>query len=238
MQNPKVSSDIKAKDPHVIPILFRLVGLLILAYLIYWTQENQIWPQLLERLESLGSPFKEIFFILAQAISTVLFFPSFVFTLAGGSLFGFLKGLFLSLIGAGLGAVSAFMIGRYLTRHIVEKAFRNNQTFHQLSDAIERKGWKIIFLARLTPIFPFLAGNYAFGLTRMPSWHYFLASVLGTIPSNSVYVFAGSMGADLLGNSWREKSPAEWGLLVLGFVATVLLTRVLNKMAKESLSSI
>lgn len=37
-------------------------------------------------------------------------------------------------------------------------------------------GWRIVFLTRLCPLFPFFLMNYAYGLTRVSLRHYVLAT--------------------------------------------------------------
>ena len=85
-----------------------------------------------------------------------LFVPSFLFTFSSGALFGLWKGFLLSVIGTGLGSLSAFWIGRYLARSWVAKRAGASPEFQRFLQAISRKGWKVILLARLSPIFPFL----------------------------------------------------------------------------------
>lgn len=55
----------------------------------------------------------------------------------------------------------------------------------------------MVMLARLTPVFPFLIGNYAFGITRIPTAHYLGASLVGTIPSTALYTYLGTLLGDL-----------------------------------------
>jgi len=54
-----------------------------------------------------------------------------------------------------------------------------NAKFVALDKAIAKEGAKIVFLVRLSPVFPFTYINYAFGLTGVRTWPYVLASSSG-----------------------------------------------------------
>ncbi len=104
---------------------------------------------------------------------------------------------------------------------------------------VSQRGWKIIVLARLSPIFPFSVANYAFGLTSMRAWVYGLGSMIGSIPSTLVFVSlgaaAGGMGTDAASS---ERTPAEWALLAVGFVAMVGLFVVVRRLALDALAEL
>ncbi len=135
------------------------------------------------------------------------------------------------------GATIAFLIGRYIARDKISGYFEHNQKFQLIDHAIHQKGWKVILLARLTPIFPFLIANYGFGLTKLKARHYFLASLIGSIPGTAVFAYAGSLAGNLSssGLSKETHAPAEWVLLFGGLIATVTLGWYLNRLARRAL---
>jgi uncharacterized membrane protein YdjX (TVP38/TMEM64 family) len=141
-------------------------------------------------------------------------------------------------LGNGIGSLGAFLIGRYLARDFFERKVSGVREFQRLSLALRKRGWKVILLARISPVFPFLIGNYAFGTTKIPVGHYFLASVVGTIPSALVYSYLGFVSGDLalLTQDGRQRTPAEWSLLAAGLGATVLLAWYLRRIAEKDLS--
>lgn len=212
----------------------RILVIAAIGGLAFYINQSGLFRNLLERIESLGvwAPFA---FLVLYVLTCVFFVPSFIFTFAAGAVFGLWKGILYSLIGAGLGALSAFLIGRYLARAWAARYFEARPEFRRMDEAVKRKGWKIILLARLSPVFPFLVGNYAFGLTRMPALHYFFASVLGTIPSTAVYVYAGTVAGTLGAGAGRGRTGAEWALLIGGLLATVVLTWYIRRAAREAL---
>ncbi|HTL48959.1 MAG TPA: TVP38/TMEM64 family protein [Verrucomicrobiae bacterium] len=202
----------------------------------YYFNKAGLFQRTLEWIQGLG-PWAPAVFLGVYILTCIFFAPSFVFTFASGILFGLWKGTLLSVLGAGLGSTAAFLIGRTMARDVVAKAFAANREFQALQEAVKEKGWKIILLARLSPIFPFLVGNYAFGLTRIPPAQYFFATMVGTLPSSTVYVYLGTITGNLalVNASGRTRTPAEWALLAVGLAATVGLSLYLRGIATKAL---
>jgi uncharacterized membrane protein YdjX (TVP38/TMEM64 family) len=220
-----------------VSILLRLVILAGIAGLAWYLNRTGLLERTLQGIESLGS-LAPAMFVIVYATTCIFFVPSVVFTFSGGVLFGFWKGAVLSLVGTGLGSVGAFLIGRYLAREFVERNFASNREFSSLARAAKTKGWQIVALARLSPIFPFSIGNYAFGITRIPALHYLGASLLGTIPSTSVYTYVGTLVGDLGALSVRgqDRTWQEWVFLIAGLAATLLLAYYLRRFAQRALA--
>ena len=99
-----------------------------------------------------------LLFIGIYAISTVLFLPGAVLTIAGGVLFGPVWGTFYNLTGATIGATMAFLIARYLASDLVSRKIGGR--LKQLVEGVEAEGWRFVAFARLVPLFPFNLLNY------------------------------------------------------------------------------
>ena len=169
---------------------------------------------------------------------TVLALPAVVLTLGGGAVFGVARGALAVWIGATLGATAAFIIGRYLARGWVERRIARHPGFGAIDDAVAREGWKIVLLPRLSPAFPFVLLNYAFGLTRVSLRAYVAASAVGMIPGIAMYTYlgslAGSLAAALAGTTAR--TPAQWSLFALGLLATIAVTVYVTRLARAALA--
>ena len=222
---------------RLVSILSRSIILAGIAGLAWYLNRTGLLERTLQGIESFGNAGPPMF-LLVYATTCVFFVPSIVFTFSGGVLFGFWRGAVLSLVGTGLGSLGAFLIGRYLARGVVEKSFASNREFASLARAAETQGWKIVALARLSPIFPFSIGNYAFGITRIPSLHYLGASLLGTIPSTSVYTYVGTLVGDIGALSVRghDRTWQEWLFLIAGLAITMLLAYYLRRFAQKALA--
>lgn len=205
---------------------------LVLA--VYGFNRSGLLRILIHTIEGLGSAAPAVF-LLIYSVTAICFIPSFLLTFSGGFLFDFWTASVLSILGTSLGAVSAFLIGRYLARTAVEKWASRIREFERIAVLVEKKGWKIVLLARLSPVFPFLIGNFAFGTTRMPALHYFFASLAGTIPSAMVYTYSGRLAGSLAGLGSGARTPLEWGLLVIGLAASIAISFYLRRLAQTAL---
>ena len=187
-------------------------------------------PNVIERTASSG-PVGYLGFILIYIVSTVMMLPGSPLTFTAGALFGFWKGLILVSIGSTLGASCAFMVSRYLIRKSIEKRVLKNKKFQSIDNEIDKQGWKIVILARLSPIIPFFLLNYALGITKIRFIHFIFASWVGMIPGTTVYVLMGTMGGAFING---KKSFFEWLLLGMGLIATILVTLLISKIVKNS----
>ena len=173
-----------------------------------------------------------VYFVLFYVLATVLFVPSSVLTLGAGAVFGMLKGSIYSSIAATLGALAAFLIGRYLARDWVAQKIQCNTRFANIDRAVGDQGWKIVGLTRLSPIFPYTLLNYAFGLTQVGLVEYFLASWIGMLPGTVLYVYLGS----LVRVGASGTTSAEWIVRAVGLIATILVTALLTRIARRALA--
>ena len=187
-------------------------------------------PNIIEKTASSG-PVGYLGFILIYIVSTVMMLPGSPLTFTAGALFGFWKGLIFVSIGSTLGASCAFMVSRYLIRKSIEKRVLKNKKFQSIDNEIDEQGWKIVILARLSPIIPFFLLNYALGITKIRFIHFIFASWVGMIPGTTVYVLMGTMGGAFING---KKSSFEWLLLGMGLIATILVTLLISKIVKNS----
>jgi uncharacterized membrane protein YdjX (TVP38/TMEM64 family) len=150
------------------------------------------------------------------AIGTVLFVPGALFGLAGGALFGPLWGTVVNLAGATLGATAAFLIARYVAAGWVRR--KAGGRIERLIAGVEQEGWRFVAFTRLVPFFPFNLLNYALGLTRIPLWHYVLATVICMVPGAFAYAWLGYAGREALAGN---ESAIQYGLIALALLAAV-----------------
>jgi uncharacterized membrane protein YdjX (TVP38/TMEM64 family) len=177
-------------------------------------------------------------FAIIYMVAAVLFLPASILTLGAGAVFGILRGTVVVSAGATLGAAAAFLIARYLARARVALWAEENPRFAALDRAVGNEGGRIVFLMRLSPIFPYNLLNYLFGLTRVGFVPYLLASWLGMLPGTILYVYLGFVGRALarsavgpgVGGLWEA---IFWGV---GLAATALLTIYLTRLARRALS--
>jgi len=214
--------------------LLLVVGVVIGLMAAGCRQAVQEWAKsLLDFIGRLGV-WSPIVLIGCYVVGAVLFIPGLVLTLGAGALFGVVKGCIIASIGSTLGATSAFLTGRYFLRHRIERRLAGNVLFGAIDRAVTKDGWKIVGLARLSPIFPYILLNYAFALTRISVREYVVASWLGMIPATVLYVYLGSLAQTA--TAQRSRSTGEWILYGAGLVATVAIVIYLTRVAREALA--
>ena len=187
-----------------------------------------------------------VLYIVLYITATVAFIPGSIITLAGGFLFGLGWGTAFVSIGSTLGAALAFLLGRFLMRAWVSGKIQGNARFEAIDRAVAQEGWKIVFLTRLSPVFPFNIQNYAYGLTKVSFVPYVLSSWIGMLPGTLMYVYFGSLTGDFTqlatGMTAGQAAAGEtipWVrplMNVLGLAATVGVTLVITRIARKALS--
>ena len=172
--------------------------------------------------------------MLLYVIATVLFVPGTLLTLAAGAMFGLVGGMITVSIGSTLGASLAFLIARYLARSQIAALADRNRSFGAIDRAIAAGGWKIVVLLRLSPAIPFNLQNYLYGLTSIRFWPYVLSSWLAMMPGTLLYVYLGHVTGAAV-NADRERTAAEWVLLAIGLLATLVVTVYITRLARSKL---
>jgi uncharacterized membrane protein YdjX (TVP38/TMEM64 family) len=202
-----------------------LVPLLLLAGFVYFHGAiTGAIRELSEWVATLG-PWGPFVFIAGYVLATVAFVPGSVLTIAGGAIFGLAAGTAYVFIGASLGACAAFVLARGFARGAIERRLAGNARFAAVDRAIAKEGLRIVFLLRLSPLFPFSLGNYALGLTRVRFRDYAIACA-GMLPWTFVYVYLGSVVGDV-GGGWR---------ILVGLLVTAVVVFLIARIAKRALA--
>lgn len=175
--------------------------------------------------------------IVVYVVLTVVLIPGSALTLAASAIFGFWKGLLIVLAGANLGAIVSFLLARSLMREQVARWAAENPKFAALDRAIGSNGFKMVFLSRLSPIFPFTLLNYLLGLTTVRTSAYILANLLGMLPGTFLYVYLGATAhTALTGATTTGTSSLQWGLRIIGLLATVAIVVFITRTARKALA--
>lgn len=178
-----------------------------------------------------------IAFVLLYIVASVAFLPGSVLTLGAGVVFDVFLGSVYVFIGATIGAIAAFLVGRYVARGWVAKKIAGNEKFAAVDSAVGREGLKIVLLTRLSPVFPFNLLNYAYGVTGVSLKDYILGTI-GILPGTIMYVYLGSLAGNIatIGTGDQPSNPTVvWAIRIIGFIATVAVTLYVTKVARKAL---
>lgn len=171
-------------------------------------------------------------FVAGYVVATVAMMPAFLLTIAGGAVFGLVRGAVLVFVGSTVGAVLAFLLGRTILRDWVAKQIAKNPTMVAIDRVVGQEGFKLMILLRLSGIAPFVLTNYAMGVTSV-TLRQFVIAMLGMIPTIAVYAAVGEAGAAAPG-----KATLPPAMLVIGIgcaiVLAVLVTRIVQRALREA----
>lgn len=228
------------RDPPPSPLVRTLkaggVLAVVAALVVFGRQAGDYFLDFADWVKSQGA-LGPVVFIAAYAVGAVAAVPGAVLTLLGGAIFGLVWGTAWVFVGAVLGASTSFLIARYLARGVIEKKLEGYERFAAIDRAVGAQGLRIVFLLRLTPVFPFSLGNYALGLTRVRFTDYVLAS-FGMLPGTFLYVYYGKAVGDIAALASGAKvggGTAQQVLTVVGLLATVAVTVLVTRIARKAL---
>ncbi len=178
-----------------------------------------------------------VLFVVLYVVATVALLPGLILTVAAGAIFGLTVGVVLVSIGSVLGATAAFSVGRTLAREWISRKIEMWPKFRALDRALGARGFTIVLLTRLSPIFPFNLLNYAYGVTAVRLRDYIFGSWIGMLPGTVLYVYAGSAAATLAQALAGDVDTGRAGqaLLWLGLGATVAVTILVTRVARRQL---
>lgn len=193
-------------------------------------------PRFTRWVEGLGT-WGPVVFVAGYVLATVFFISGALMTLAAGAIFGLVEGTLYTIVAATLGACAAFLVSRYLARDAVERRLLDDERFQKVDRAIRGEGLKVMFLLRLSPVFPFVFLNYALGLTAVRFRDYALAC-LGMLPGTLLYVYYGKAAGEaaaLAGGAEVERGTEYYVFLGIGLLATVIATWIVTRTARRAL---
>jgi len=230
-----VASDGAAKKK--IKLVIFLVALVGLFSAFKFLPLNEYLGNFFQTIQSLGM-WGPVLLAVAYVVATVLMVPGTILTLGAGFAFGVVTGTIAVSLGSTLGALLAFLVGRTMARDFVEQKAGQYPKFAAVDRAVEKAGFKIVLLTRLSPAFPFNVLNYLFSITKVRTRDYFLASWIGMLPGTIMYVYFGTAIKNLadLAAGRFEGGTSQKVLLGIGLLATVAVTVYITRLAKAAIS--
>ena len=120
----------------------------------------------------------------------------------GGLAFGIWLGTAWSLVGSMLGAAVAVVVARWIAAEWFHQRIESKmERLKQIDEALGHNGFLVVIAVRLIHLMPFGLCNYALGLTKISLADVIFGTLLGGIPTVSIYVAIGA-GLHPLQN-WR-----------------------------------
>lgn len=153
--------------------------------------------------------------------------PSAPIAMVSGAAYGHVMGAVYVAAGSELGALTAFVIARYLGRDYIERWLGERSSYGLLGS--QNLLMLTVFGSRLLPFISFDAMSYAAGLSRLYMWRFLVATLAGILPASFVLAH---FGAEAMSG---EFGMAEWLVLGLGLMtATPLVLAALWRRSERA----
>lgn len=182
-----------------------------------------------EQVAEMG-PMGIVYFFAIYVVAECLALPAAPLTLSSGYLFGLPIGSLTSILAGTTAAVIGFTLSRTFLRPQISKMIEGNETFRDINKAVEREGFKIIFLLRLSPLLPFALSNYVYGLSRCGFGDFLLATALGFAPGTIGLVYAATAARDVMSDGGSQ----PWYVYAVGLVVTAALLKIVSDVASQA----
>lgn len=206
----------------------------IILKFLQWVADNPLWGLLATTL--------------LIAVGAVLCLPHILLALGNGFVFGSSLGMttgvtlatLSNFVGSSVGALGAFLLGRYLFQNSAASLMEKYPVFRAVDKAVEGNGFKIMVLLRLSPM-PFNVLDYVSGMTSITLQDYSLA-MIGYLPNAFVVSFIGASASSLTDamdkKSDEESETIKTVMLVSAIIFTVASLVATSYYAKKELDKI
>lgn len=219
-------------------LVFAALMLALFAAAAYFVPFAEWTTSLAERARRTGALGVAMFFV-AYVVATVAFLPGSLLTLAAGFAYGSIWGLAIVSPASVAGATAAFLLGRTLLRDWAVRKTSDSARLRAIQRAVEREGFKLVLLLRLSPLLPFNVLNYALSLSNVRLSTYVAASALGMLPATALYVYLGSLAptAARLSTAAERGGSSRTFLYAAGLAATIAVVFIATRAARRALDA-
>ena len=170
-------------------------------------------------------------FVLIYILIVLLILPASWLSLLAGFLYGSYIGSIIVFIAASFGASAAFFISKSFFAPKLKNVISRYPKLSVLEQVVQRGGVKLIFLARLSPIFPFSILNYFYGSNNI-KFKDFALGLFGIIPGTFLYCSIGSLAKSL--QELKNVQPTNnLYITILSVASTSLIVYFSAKYSKE-----
>lgn len=118
----------------------------------------------------------------------VLALPGVTFAIIAGMLFGPWIGTLACLIATTIGAMAAFIAGRFFLKDAIKPMLEKNKLLKKLLFSNNAKNdFIVLMITRLVPVFPYNLQNFAYGITDISFTRYSVLTFVFMLPGVALY---------------------------------------------------
>eukprot|EP01117_Protostelium_nocturnum_P017675 TRINITY_DN7233_c0_g1_i1.p1 TRINITY_DN7233_c0_g1~~TRINITY_DN7233_c0_g1_i1.p1 ORF type:complete len:338 (+),score=115.84 TRINITY_DN7233_c0_g1_i1:154-1167(+) len=215
-------------------------GITLLALFFFSESAKAFFLNGISWMAALPQPASSFLMMAIYATCLLFFCPGTPFNLACGFMFGVYIGSIVATAGCMLGSIAAYFAGKTIARDWVNEQMKKRPSFGAIDRAIEKNGLYIVFLTRLSPLFPFPLLNFAFGSTQVRFWQYVLGTLGGILPATIGYTYLGTLiksVTQVLGSDDDEDSKTDLIIAIVGSVITVASIVIISWITKRAIDN-
>ncbi|MFQ9345953.1 MAG: TVP38/TMEM64 family protein [Coprococcus sp.] len=201
--------------------------IVILNYIFDWssyisTAENL---EFMKRIVQNNLPLAILLYMVLTVVGcVVLALPGVTFAILAGLLFGPVIGTICCSLATTIGAVLAFIAGRFFLKDSIGPVVAKNRILKKwLFDDTGCNELFVLMVTRLVPVFPFNLQNFAYGITDICFSTYAIGSLIFMLPGTAMYTVGTAGLAD------KENRLLYIGIAVVLAVVVTIIGMILKK---------
>ena len=165
-----------------------------------------------------------LYMVLTVVGCVVLALPGVTFAILAGLLFGPVIGTICCSLATTIGAVLAFIAGRFFLKDSIGPVVAKNRILKKwLFDDTGCNELFVLMITRLVPVFPFNLQNFAYGITDIRFSTYAIGSLIFMLPGTAMYTVGTAGLAD------KENRLLYIGIAVVLAVVVTIIGIILKK---------
>lgn len=154
--------------------------------------------QILQQMLKENVLFAALIYIAVTIVGcVVLALPGVTFAIAAGLLFGPVLGTVCCSLATTIGAMIAFVMGRFFLKDSIKPMVMKNKYIKKwLFDESGTNEIFVLMITRLVPLFPYNLQNFAYGITDIKFSTYSICSLIFMLPGTAMYTVGTAGFAD------------------------------------------
>lgn len=147
----------------------------------------------------------------------VLALPGVTFAIAAGLLFGPVLGTLCCSVATAIGAMLAFVVGRFFLKDSIKPMVMKNKYIKKwLFDETGTNEIFVLMITRLVPVFPYNLQNFAYGITDIRFCTYSVYSFIFMLPGTAMYTVGTAGFADKENRTLYISMALAMAVIVMG----------------------
>ena len=233
------NNKIKIKQSKASKLRLTLGLSIILVWIVIGFYAFKDVKNFVEWFEDLG-PFAPILFTIMLSFAVVILVPTPILKVGAGAIFPFWMATLVNFIASVVGGLLAFLLGRWLFRDAISDIVASDDRLLRLEQAISEEAMQISILVRLSPLIPDEWLNYVMASGPV-STRVFVISNMSSLVYSVAYAYFGYVAGKIVlsgdGLSGFKDSPSGYVMLLIGVIASVIVTVIIMRITMKALDT-